>query len=121
MKEHTRLITPFVALILALSASSGCKQRSEQSPRDAGGQEASTPGETLAPELPVECAEYKADLEKLRACEKAPAGTIEMADRLWKAFHIELRSATRPAMLKTLAETCKIRGSAFKRAMPECF
>lgn len=74
-------------------------------------------GDTAAAgDLPAECAEYKAGLEKLAACDKLPAAAKDGYKNAWSAVETSLKAASTPETKAGVAQGCKSAADALKTA-----
>ncbi len=134
MKKLATLIgTLALASTLAIT---GCKKKEEAKPAEPAATEAPKAAEPApaatepapaatepAPaaaaadgDLPAECAEYKAGLEKLAACDKLPAAAKEGYTSAWSAVETSLKAASTPEAKSAVGQSCKSAADALKTA-----
>lgn len=135
MKKLATLIgTLALASTLAIT---GCKKKEEAKPAEPAATEApkaaepapaaaTEPAPAAATEpapaaaadgdLPAECAEYKAGLEKLAACDKLPAAAKEGYTSAWSAVETSLKAAATPEAKSAVGQSCKSAADALKTA-----
>ena len=69
-----------------------------------------------AGDLPAECADYKAALEKLGACDKLPAASKDAYKTAWTGIETSLTGATTPEAKAAVGQACKAGADGVKQA-----
>jgi hypothetical protein len=69
-----------------------------------------------AGDLPAECADYKAALEKLGACDKLPAASKDAYKTAWTGVETSLTGATTPEAKAAVGQACKAGADGVKQA-----
>jgi hypothetical protein len=67
-----------------------------------------------AGDLPAECAEYKAAIEKLATCDKLPAASKDGLKTSWTAIETSLAGAAVPEAKAAVASGCKTAAESLK-------
>jgi hypothetical protein len=121
-----------LALVSTLSLT-GCKKKDEAAP--AGTEAPKTtepaaadpaavkpadpaPAAAAAPagDLPAECSDYKAALEKLAACDKLPAASKDAFKNAWTGIETSLTASTTPEAKSAVGQACKAGADGVKQA-----
>ena len=143
-----KLVTLFATLALASTISlTGCKKKEEAKtePTATEAPKTTEPAKTdpavaptdpavVAPAVPVdpaaapagdvpaECNDYKAALEKVAACgDKIPAATRDSYKDAWTGIEASLKSAATPEAKAALVPGCKAGTEGLKTAAAACF
>jgi hypothetical protein len=74
-----------------------------------------------AGDLPAECNDYKAALEKVAACDKIPAAAKDAYKNAWSGIETSLTAATTPETKAAVATSCKAGADGLKTAAAGCF
>jgi 2-oxoglutarate dehydrogenase E2 component (dihydrolipoamide succinyltransferase) len=73
-----------------------------------------------AGDLPAECNDYKAALEKVAACDKLPAPAKDAYKNAWAGVETSLKAATTPETKAAVASACKAGADSLKQAAAAC-
>ncbi len=73
-----------------------------------------------AGDLPAECNDYKAALEKVAACDKLPAAAKDAYKSAWSGVETSLQAATTPETKAAVASACKAGADGLKTAAAAC-
>ncbi len=74
-----------------------------------------------AGDVPAECNDYKAALEKVAACDKIPAAARDAYKSAWTGIETSLTAATTPETRSAVATSCKAGADGLKTAAAGCF
>lgn len=144
-----KLVTLFATLALASTLSlTGCKKKEEAAKTEPAATEApkttepaktepaadpakpadpaaatpapADPAAAPAGDLPAECNDYKAALEKVAACDKLPAAAKDAYKNAWSGVETSLKAATTPETKAAVASACKAGADGLKQAAAAC-
>jgi hypothetical protein len=77
---------------------------------------AAAPAAAPAGDLPAECTDYKAALEKLATCDKLPAASKDAFKNAWTGIETSLTAATTPEAKAAVGQACKAGADGVKQA-----